>query len=337
MEAPNAHSARARTQIPTVSYHSPMLASLLPGLRDLRTPLAVGYLWLVGLWLIFHDSVPINEASATGPLRSAYQLGGALGASAVLAAVSFVAYLLGVMILLRLEWNVFAIMYPGIGRNPLRGRNFWIAGLTGFLTKPLLIPYGPACAALEDQLTLVLEGEFVRLPRDIPDGTLVPIFQKRSLSVEDSNAIEAGLRSTERGEAAVLHAGRLIGMELPAVAIQLQAENRDLWDTFDRAKAESEFRSAIAWPLAFIILIISFQVSWWWAFLLLVPIFLMFLAMGESVQATSTLVQAIVLGIVKPPIFAELNAVIPRSPKVEDENKTLDAPLPEPGRHQASG
>src|SRR6478752_9778709 len=91
-------------------YPLPMLASLLPGLRDLRTPLAVGYLWLVGLWLIFHDSVPMNEASATGPLRSAYQLGGALGASAVLAAVSFVAYLLGVMILLRLEWNVFAIM-----------------------------------------------------------------------------------------------------------------------------------------------------------------------------------------------------------------------------------
>ncbi|MFF4392878.1 MULTISPECIES: hypothetical protein [unclassified Streptomyces] len=40
-----------------------MLASLLPGLRELRTPLATGYLYLLLLFLLFSDSIPTkNEA-----------------------------------------------------------------------------------------------------------------------------------------------------------------------------------------------------------------------------------------------------------------------------------
>src|SRR5215203_1291268 len=72
-----------------------MLVSLLPGLRDLRTPLATGYLWVVGLWLILHDRVPKSVEQATGPIRSLYELSDLHGATVTLAALTFVTYLLG--------------------------------------------------------------------------------------------------------------------------------------------------------------------------------------------------------------------------------------------------
>ena len=75
-----------------------MLASLLPGLRDLRTPLAAGYLWMVGLWLLLHNKVPMSVAEApAGPIKSLYEIGSLLGQAVILAALSFIAYLLGSM------------------------------------------------------------------------------------------------------------------------------------------------------------------------------------------------------------------------------------------------
>jgi hypothetical protein len=72
-----------------------LIANLLPGLRDLRTPLAVGYLWLVALWLLLHKYLPTSIDAAKGPLRSLYELGDFVGEGIVLAAMTFVAYLLG--------------------------------------------------------------------------------------------------------------------------------------------------------------------------------------------------------------------------------------------------
>jgi hypothetical protein len=72
-----------------------MLASLLPGFRDLRGPLAVGYTWLLILWLLFADHLPHDRPSGNGALAKLFDLGGLLGPTVVLGVVSFVAYLIG--------------------------------------------------------------------------------------------------------------------------------------------------------------------------------------------------------------------------------------------------
>ena len=41
------------------------MASLLPGLRDMRVPLATGFLWLVLHWLALYQIIP-NKDEATG-------------------------------------------------------------------------------------------------------------------------------------------------------------------------------------------------------------------------------------------------------------------------------
>ena len=74
-----------------------MLTNLLPGLRDLRTPLATGYLYLAALWIVFGGLLPDND-SATGLIARIYELDGVLGTSTLLAGLSFVASVLGSML-----------------------------------------------------------------------------------------------------------------------------------------------------------------------------------------------------------------------------------------------
>src|SRR5690554_6799109 len=74
-----------------------MLASLLPGLRDVRTPLTVGYLWLVLLYLWFADRLPHERPDGDGVLSRLFDLSAFVGLSVTLAATSFVAYLVGAL------------------------------------------------------------------------------------------------------------------------------------------------------------------------------------------------------------------------------------------------
>ncbi len=71
-----------------------MLASLVPGLRDVRAPLAAGYLWMIVAWIAFEPAVPEREA-AEGVLASIYRVSDVLSAVGVGVALSFAAYLLG--------------------------------------------------------------------------------------------------------------------------------------------------------------------------------------------------------------------------------------------------
>ena len=72
-----------------------MLTSLLPGLREVRAPLAAGYLWLLAAWLLLFPRFPTPGQQWGEWFPALAKLGDVLGGVAVLAAVSFVAYLVG--------------------------------------------------------------------------------------------------------------------------------------------------------------------------------------------------------------------------------------------------
>jgi hypothetical protein len=73
-----------------------VLASLLPGLREIRAPLAAGYLWLVVAWLVFQDRVETG-AAASGSVDALLTLKDELGTGGLTAAATFVAYLVGAL------------------------------------------------------------------------------------------------------------------------------------------------------------------------------------------------------------------------------------------------
>jgi hypothetical protein len=72
-----------------------VLASLLPGLREVRAPLAAGYLWIAVAWVLFEPVIPERD-EAEGVVASFYRAGDLpsfLGIGVVV--LSFAAYLLG--------------------------------------------------------------------------------------------------------------------------------------------------------------------------------------------------------------------------------------------------
>jgi hypothetical protein len=71
--------------------------NLLPGLRELRAPLVSGYLWLISAWLFLGrmEWLPTERPPGNGEVARLWDLGGTLGKTVVLAAVTFLAYLIG--------------------------------------------------------------------------------------------------------------------------------------------------------------------------------------------------------------------------------------------------
>jgi hypothetical protein len=67
------------------------MLSALPGLRDLRAPLAAGYLWLLNLWLITRA----YDANTNSLSHAFIQLGELAGTVSLSVAIGFAAYLLG--------------------------------------------------------------------------------------------------------------------------------------------------------------------------------------------------------------------------------------------------
>jgi hypothetical protein len=74
-----------------------MFSSLLPSFRELRTPLASGYLWLLDLWLVIGDHLP-RRRPVSGPVAQLWDLSGYFGKGMLIGATVFAAYLVGSLI-----------------------------------------------------------------------------------------------------------------------------------------------------------------------------------------------------------------------------------------------
>ena len=96
-----------------------MLASLLPGLREVRTPLTVGYLWLLVLWLWFADRVPTNRPDGDGLVPRIFDLLDILGPAAGLAALTFVAFLLGALLTIPTEGRLMQRLFQSVPTTSL--------------------------------------------------------------------------------------------------------------------------------------------------------------------------------------------------------------------------
>ena len=80
--------------VPDRSGPTKVLTALIPGLREIRAPLAAGYLWLFLLWLVWGDSVPSRD-EAEGALGRVYDLEPLYKSIGVVAVLSVLAYIVG--------------------------------------------------------------------------------------------------------------------------------------------------------------------------------------------------------------------------------------------------
>jgi hypothetical protein len=240
-----------------------LLANLLPGLRDVRAPLSTGCIWLLTLWLLLEDRVPTPQR-AHGIWASLYRLGDLIGPAGVLASGAFLAYLIGAMLSVRVV-TVNAKEAPKAAR-------FWDARTT-LTPRVSRLAYDDLVGFLRDQ---------GRVPPK-PD-----VAAHRDLE-------------RERGERLVVNlAARDILGETRQLRTKLLIANYDLFNEYDRAVGEAEFRKNIAYALVGLTATLSWLQSPWWALLLIVSARLYLAGVGSERAANDVIVQAVVADLITP-------------------------------------
>lgn len=306
-----------------------MLANVLPGFRNIRTPLATGALYAVLLWLWVGRPAPATDS---GWFADALKWAGLLGTATLVAAASIAAYLLG---------SVLTID-PVVSRtNPTRAVSrcwrFWwwcdIRHIYDTTEKQLMslvqrrtaaaIAAGRSCPAYRDRVfepqdggaALVTYGRWMnhrcraihKCARRIPDAST-------GLSAEWIDLEDAAV-------------GRLFA-EVPILAVQLHAEQKDLYDDYDRALAEAGFRVSVLVPVVLVAFTVGFDgaVPPLWRVLAgaagLVAFYALWTRSATKVRnANEIVVHALTLGIVRSPFLDHLDKL----------NAEWLAAAPEPG------
>jgi hypothetical protein len=275
---------------------------------------------MVGLWLLLHDWIPVSVEEAHNPIRPLYQLAALVGSSAVLAALSFVAYLLGSMLRIQLRVRFSVIIARGRVMNESRpttilssSAGLFAALMWVFLSSSIYYMYRQLRTLVAQRLRETAGNLDLEFHANVLETGL-----RRHPAVWDSMEDSHILTSDEAEKILVPAYVQAIADDLPAVGIQLQAKNRDFWDTYDRQLAEAQFRFGIAPPLTLILTLLALRSSdqWWWL-LLAAPVYLCLLGYRHFAEAALTLVQAVVLKMVEPPVMERLEEAIAKKREAE--------------------
>lgn len=214
------------------------LANLLPGVRELRAPLAAGYMVLLGVFLAFGGHFT-DEMHATGVLHTFFQVSDAFGTAGALAVLTFGAYVVGALI--------------ADGAGELFNR---FGSPTGPLAKQLLTAhaqsaYAEAVAARrtssggdpEDATdeALRLVGEAVREDR----LSLWQWLTSWAVRPDDLYTMEE-IRAVDGPERQVLRLANQTNEELDLVLTRLLGAQPALYSAVDRLRSEVELRQAVA-------------------------------------------------------------------------------------------
>jgi hypothetical protein len=266
-----------------------MLTSLLPGLRELRAPLAAGFLWILAGWLAIASHIPSPER-ATGIFKDIYRLGEAVGRPGVLAALSFAAYLLGILteqftyLLVKAAlkfWRsgtvdrVMIPVYEAINdvlierhrkfegfRNQVQER-LSLDDLYDIATK---IPH-ESIEELVESIEGLVEQSTPGSSRQGSDQTLskrLSNSQKRELRRSMSDLIERDEKATNLALIRVVDYdayAKLLRSDLDLVPARLVGKEQEVYMRWDQLRAESDFRLSITLPLFVLFTVLAVRLN----------------------------------------------------------------------------
>jgi hypothetical protein len=235
-----------------------VLASLLPGLREVRAPLAAGFVWLVALWFLLEPRWPRgDDAGIVGSAARLMDMLNLLGQGVVL---SFAAYLLG-------SFSMFIFSAPLLRLIQMSGdgvQHRYLSGLSELARLSLEQVAADERQHLEEVLSLSGEGVDEVLGLSAPVGP-VPVAEDKIYLVRKGRRAKpyAGLLHSgttqpnpEERQHKVI-AARVL-RDLPVVAnAQLLGKEPEVFSAVDRSQAEVEFRVAMVPALAALSLSVS--------------------------------------------------------------------------------
>lgn len=258
-----------------------MLTSLLPGVRQLRTPMAAGA--VIALTIILAVGIGRLDANrTTGLVRDMATLVRVVGRPVALAGLGFAVYVLGVLWQSALRFGVRAL-YERVGLRAVREvhRATSRAVFAGVSRRVL------------DQ---IVEVTTTRLQRELAAGasrTAVADYQAARFKLTDGS--DAADDALVRSAAKVLTPAAAREL-LELVPTRLIAAEKELWAGWDQARAEAEFRTTLAVPLA--VLAATLALTYhplWWVGVLIAPLLLR-IGSESGQRATEVLLEAVRAG-----------------------------------------
>lgn len=293
------------------------LTSLLPGLREVRAPLAGGYLWLLLIWLVVDPERP--EAEEGGFYGRLEEVANALPPVGQAIAVSIAAYLIGSLLtslFLRLardvnewwsvprewargpraedSWDGNEVLYHGEGQEPtiLKTNLQTLISLTGIESEYPIGHYDEALLrSIEEMMNREL-GEAqrelqsaIRQANEASDGHA--FFR---MAVRGDDQFMQILATDEnkgtvfaRHEVQIPHFSitRDLFREFPILRTRLVEHAETTGTEVERIHAEAEFRFAVAAPLLGLIILFA-TTNLLWVIALALPLAL--IAQGFSLE-----------------------------------------------------
>ena len=274
-----------------------MFAQLLPGLRQIRTPVASGVLWIVLGWLVLAGRITRHADPAL--FRSLDSLSRALKPLGV-----------GLQHQSRRLFGRRVVrerLGPHLSKPP-RSQHDRTLRLLRILSKRLdaLPPRGlvvyAACRSYSARSRFGVSRLFQAGDAD-PDGTTDTDWHARSrLTGEEFG----DLRS-------VVVRDLMLGVEseLDVTGTRLLAKHKELFNIYDRLKSEAEFRTAVAIPLAAVVaVILDDVVATWIAVLLGLATLALCLveARSKKTSAGDRIVDALIIGETSAPALDDVES-----------------------------
>jgi hypothetical protein len=202
-----------------------MLTNVLPGLRELRAPLAAGYLWLVFAWMVWGGELPNKDDPKAAPLEQLYKLEPIISTIGLAVVASVAAYVLGSIVI-----DVQTAIGRGAAQLSVRGWLLVVASLSLvaaiiFAWRRLDVSTASAVTAL---VGMVWIGSFGR-PWYMTRGLATP-YWTRFRPTGQLALTEAGSSMLERWERNRVEELRAeFDVDDPAVAKEIEAiDDEDL-------------------------------------------------------------------------------------------------------------
>lgn len=221
-----------------------MLTSLLPGIRELRVPLATGYVWLVALAIALEPHAP-ERAEATGLSATLYRIGELISVLGVGVGLSFVAYLLG-----SLSVGVFSRTL----RRLFRQEVLPIDHVWGEFTGPTADAIGQlateARARLEQHLALSDTNVSSFIEENLRPRRERSRSRQRGVQPEDQvlRLPSAPAPSSHERDLARLRDAIVSDLEI-VLTTRLLGRDAELYSAVDRHRSEVDFRLGLIPPL----------------------------------------------------------------------------------------
>ncbi|TQJ58051.1 hypothetical protein FBY30_0261 [Arthrobacter sp. SLBN-83] len=281
-----------------------MLAQLLPGFRDFRTPLVTGYLWLVVLWMSVDRPLPDKNAK-DGLMGAINALGEFFTPTVYVAILSFLAYVIGMLVMVDIKPGSTVRLWPKLKLPYVSksDRSIIETHVESAFHRARIRQASGYKIQQEFKLDELLPSEEhyneFRMDHDYDERAMNHAYREYSLNELKDRMVEEVIAS------------------VPSLAIKLQDKNALLFGSYDRDKSESEFRLSIAPPLA----VLSLQfvtlgmdkplLLWPWAgYLGLVAVVaLVVKGFQKRFSSVNVVVTALEIGTIESQMISRLDAI----------------------------